>query len=290
MLSRLKWVNTLRRQDLSLLLLHVFGCSKLRLLAARARQKPMTRFLVLHDVPDSCTESFKRGLAFLKESANVLTIQDYLNGKVMCDRLNIVITFDDGYKGWLTNAVPALLETGLPATFFISSGFLDLSEQEQWRFFQTRLTGGSTFSGGLSNRDVREIASLGFTIGGHTTNHVNLGKVSDANLAAVEIRDDKRELEDITSREVKFFAFPYGVDANPNFALKPLLTTSGYEAAVTVMSGNNETRQDRLSLHREVLWLPMAMAVFKARVSGAYDMISLVKRMARFKQKPISEI
>ena len=38
---------------------------------------------------------------------------------------SVAVTFDDGYADNYTNALPILAEAGLPATFFIATGFLD---------------------------------------------------------------------------------------------------------------------------------------------------------------------
>lgn len=44
---------------------------------------------------------------------------------------SLVITFDDGYRDNFVNAMPALAEAGLPATFFIASGFTG-KQKEFW--------------------------------------------------------------------------------------------------------------------------------------------------------------
>ena len=72
-------------------------------------------------------EAFSRHLGLLKSSFNVLPLQDAvrlaraggLPPRAAC------ITFDDGYADNAVEALPILQRFGLPATFFVATGFLD---------------------------------------------------------------------------------------------------------------------------------------------------------------------
>jgi peptidoglycan/xylan/chitin deacetylase (PgdA/CDA1 family) len=66
------------------------------------------------------------------------------------------ITFDDGYADNFTRALPLLREQGLPATFFVATGFLD---------------GGRMWNDTISeairrcNEDVVDLSAIGLTPG-----------------------------------------------------------------------------------------------------------------------------
>ncbi len=72
-------------------------------------------------------EAFSRHLGLLKSSFNVLALHDAvrlarageLPPRAAC------ITFDDGYADNAVEALPILQRFGLPATFFVATGFLD---------------------------------------------------------------------------------------------------------------------------------------------------------------------
>jgi peptidoglycan/xylan/chitin deacetylase (PgdA/CDA1 family) len=53
----------------------------------------------------------------LKSNTNVINIHDFFDNQLSADKINTVITFDDGYKGWVTNALPLLKRLDLPAPF-----------------------------------------------------------------------------------------------------------------------------------------------------------------------------
>jgi peptidoglycan/xylan/chitin deacetylase (PgdA/CDA1 family) len=76
----------------------------------------------------------------------------------------VVITFDDGYESWITEAMPVLLQYNMPATGFINN---------------------PEIRDGFTWEDARELANAGWEIGWHTANHVPVD-----NLQRSEIEDD----------------------------------------------------------------------------------------------------
>jgi peptidoglycan/xylan/chitin deacetylase (PgdA/CDA1 family) len=78
--------------------------------------------------PDEMTAPrFRECLSWIREWFNVLPLGEAV---ASFDRRTLparamAITFDDGYRDNATVAMPILRELGLPATFFVSTGFLD---------------------------------------------------------------------------------------------------------------------------------------------------------------------
>lgn len=84
---------------------------------------------------------------------------------------------------------------------------------------------------------IRDLADNGVDIGGHTVTHPILEKLDDES-AAREIADCKRELEAITGRPVRLFAYPNG-KAGTDFTGRHLdmVRAAGYDAAFTTATG-----------------------------------------------------
>jgi peptidoglycan/xylan/chitin deacetylase (PgdA/CDA1 family) len=271
----------LSKQDLCLLAFYYLGFSGTRNLVLRFLGKSVARFVTFHDIPNGADSSFEAALRFLKENTNVISLDDYFARKLSCKRINVVITFDDGYKSWISKAVPALKEHGLPATFFVSSGFLSLSKEEEAEFIRSRLKTCRKTTGGLSAEDVRKIAQENFAIGGHTYNHVNLAEIQDRVELKREILLDKQRLESIIGKEIRYFAYPFGVHRNPNTDLIEVLKEAGYRGAVTTISGFNTAGSNSHLLCRELTGVPTPLCVLKARVRGTYDVVKILKNQAK---------
>ena len=188
--------------------------SLIRLVAPAAdlvyRERPRVRVIALHDVPERARDAFAAKMRRLARTHNVVSLADALDRTGLDEgRLNVALTFDDGFEEHATVVAPMLRELGLPATFFIPSGSLDLSQPEADRFAKSALRRSGSF-GFLRSEDVELIAAEpNFEIGGHTAHHVDVGRLGEDEVAS-EIVEDKAALENLTGRPVRFFAFPFG--------------------------------------------------------------------------------
>lgn len=80
---------------------------------------------LLPDEPDHAW--FARLIAMLARRYNVLSLAEAIDAAAQATlpRASLSITFDDGYADNYTEALPILREHGVPATFFIATGYLD---------------------------------------------------------------------------------------------------------------------------------------------------------------------
>jgi peptidoglycan/xylan/chitin deacetylase (PgdA/CDA1 family) len=176
--------------------------------------------------------------------------------------------------------VHILKELRLPAAFFVSSGFVGLSTEDEDEFMKSRLyikLGTEKTTGGLSFEDVRKIVEEGFTVGGHTVNHCNLTQLRAKDQVNFEISEDKRRLETITGKRIEYFSYPGGNYFNPVINLQDVLKEAGYIAAVTTVSGFNNVVSNPYMLRRELTGASMPAPVFRARVYGNYDPVRCIK-------------
>jgi peptidoglycan/xylan/chitin deacetylase (PgdA/CDA1 family) len=280
---------SISRQDYIALLFYYMGYSKVRNIIHCFQNKTVARFVAFHDILPETSSVFRKNLLFLQKNTNVISLEDFVLGKLCSKKINVVITFDDGYKSWISEAVPNLKKLGLPATFFISSGFIGLSKKDEEEFIKSKLfrkLGPRRMTGSLTYDDVRKIVKNGFTVGGHTLNHCDLEKLQDISRLRYEIAEDKIRIEKITGQKVDFFAYPSGAYKNSVIDITKILVEIGYKAAVTTVSGFNSAESNLYLLHRELTRASMDWRVFKARVYGNSDVSQILKNKMRLTLRP----
>lgn len=106
----------------------------------------------------------------------------------------------------------------------------------------------------LSREMIFNLAQNGIEIGGHTISHPILTKV-DNEQAKEEIREGKQQLEAITRKSVRFFAYPNGkpkVDFDHHHV--QMVKDAGYSAAFTTVIGPATASHDRFHLPRSRPW------------------------------------
>ena len=80
-------------------------------------------------------ENFEKQLQYLAKHCNVMTFDDLYNAINKDGKLpknSTIITFDDGYKDNFTVAYPILKKFDIPATIFLTTGFIDGIEFFWW--------------------------------------------------------------------------------------------------------------------------------------------------------------
>ncbi|UCG08961.1 MAG: polysaccharide deacetylase family protein, partial [Desulfobacterales bacterium] len=94
-------------------------------------------------------------------------ILEYFAGNFKLTQKPIVISFDDGFKDFYTEAFPILRQYGFPASMFLPTRFIG--------------NNGLTFNGKecLSWDIVRDLNGNGITFGSHTMNHLELYRMQE---------------------------------------------------------------------------------------------------------------
>ncbi len=277
---------SLRRQDLLCLSLYYLGFSRIRNLAFRCFRKPVARILAFHDVPDSLVTNFRVQIEVLKEEANIIGLDDLLAGKISWKKINVAITFDDGYRSWVDYVSPVLRDLGVTATFFVSSGLVIRRGKQETGFLRNDPKSRRQTGGCLSSVGLKKLVEDGFEIGGHTSNHVNLAEICDRNVLRSEIQKDKKKLETITGTTVKYFAYPFGFFRNAHIDLAQVLQEAGYRGAVTTVPGFNTLNTNRYLLHRDLVKASMPMPLFRARLRGNHDGVTWIRKLLRIQPGP----
>jgi peptidoglycan/xylan/chitin deacetylase (PgdA/CDA1 family) len=192
----------------------------------------------------------------------------YLEGAPLPPKA-VLITFDDGYRDNLENALPVLERYGYPAVVFVPIGYLDDGRPLPHEEPLLRL--------GVRNPTVRwaelaELEARGMRVESHGIAHRPLSELS-LDEALREIVLSKLRLEERLGREVEAFAYVKGslADYRPEHA--SLVEQAGYRLAFSTVSGANGPGTSRFRLRRYNIE-PYPPRTFELVLAGACDLIA----------------
>jgi peptidoglycan/xylan/chitin deacetylase (PgdA/CDA1 family) len=151
----------------------------------------------------------------------------------------LVVTFDDGYENFATQAMPILRRVGFTATVFLVGNQIGGTNEWDHR-------GGDVVEPLLSAQQIRECRDEGIEFGSHTLDHADLVAVSSAE-SRRQVFESKSRLEEIVGKPVYTFCYPYGRKTAETITM---VRDAGYRLACSVRGGYNTVETDRYSLNR----------------------------------------
>lgn len=192
------------------------------------------------------TKTFRRQIDWITKRFEVVSLAEAQRriASGFNTRPTVALTFDDGYADNCDGALPLLLRRRLPFTYFVTSGnVLDGTP------FPHDLAAGAPLRPNTPEQ-IRALATAGVDIGAHTRTHPDLGKIVDPEHLRDEIGGSKQDLEELTGRPVRHFAFPFGLPANLSAAAFAAARQAGFQAACSAYGAYNFPGEDSFHLQR----------------------------------------
>lgn len=225
--------------------------------------------------------NFEKQIRFYKKHFNFCYPEDFFAGK--CDKcINVLITFDDGYRDNYDIALPILKKHDAAAVFFITTNAVLKNDYllhdkiryliqkglitEKYNKIPTEMYKGSqnykiedvakvekTFNEKPPNKrlmmtpeEVKELSDNGFVIGNHTHSHLALSFFSKEE-QKVDILNADKNLSYITRKSIKHIAYPNGLN---NENTRRALVHCNYAYGYTINGGPNDENTDKFLLRR----------------------------------------
>jgi peptidoglycan/xylan/chitin deacetylase (PgdA/CDA1 family) len=218
---------------------------------------------------------FEQQMRYLHENGfQTLSPADvFANGEtsIRIVRKPVIITFDDGFRDFYTNAQPILAKYGFTAIVYLPTAYIQKTT--------------TSFKGldCLTWNEVRELSRAGVLFGSHTVTHPVLKEVAHDQLEA-ELRDSKATIENELGFAIDSFAYPYAYPQhNREFVqrLRSVLIDAGYQNGVSTIIGSIHGIADRFCLKR----LPANSwddpTFFAAKLDGDYDWLGNVQYLSK---------
>lgn len=248
------------------------------------RPDPTARRVVLcyHSVHPSAPyasaspDEFAAHLDWLAASCDVVPLDVLVRTPNTSGRVQVALTFDDGYADNHEYALPLLASRGLTATFFVTAGFLERDPA----VFDRLSTIWSTPHADLAPMawsQVRELHDAGMRIGSHTWSHPNLAAIPIGQ-RAVELRRSKDMLEERLDTTVEDVAYPFGkLRENVDGHTYRLASEAGYRRGFVSLPRGLHSR-DRVMAYPRFGVGPDTVSSLAAKVRGDIDWHATVHR------------
>jgi peptidoglycan/xylan/chitin deacetylase (PgdA/CDA1 family) len=212
--------------------------------------------------------AFDDQLAWLSDTQRVLTLDDAaieLSGGGRPVEPGVVVTFDDGTADWVDHVLPALERHRVPATFYVTTKFVDE---------------GLQFPGDgrpISWAGLAELASSDLvTIGSHTHRHVLLDRLAPAEVGP-ELDRSIELLRDRIGVDARHFAYPKAVAGSPEAEAE---VRARFKTAVLAGTRSNAAGADLHRLSRSPVQPADGIRWFRRKATGGLALEDDVRRAA----------
>ena len=213
------------------------------------------RFPYYHHVFEDEREGFTAHLRFMRNHGEFIGIDgaiDMLASEEPIDGRFFCISFDDGLRNCLTNALPILSALQAPAALFIATDYVGASPQTTPELCRRFFDGRPVMLDFLTWDDCREMVEAGMTLGSHTASHAHLIDCTREQVEQ-EMRRSKAAIEEQLGRTCDHFCCPNGqpgvdflVERDPALA-----EAAGYRSFLTTRRGSVHRRPSPYLLERD---------------------------------------
>ena len=238
--------------------------------------------LMYHEIADATATSsplavapdvFADQMAYLHDAGfNTLTAGELAaflaDGVGKLPERPVVLTFDDGYGDFYTEALPLMKQRGYTGTLFQTTGWVG-KEGEAKRM--------------LNWRELAELNEAGVEIGAHTVRHPQLDQLPEKELRD-ELYISKSVLEDKLGFAVPGLAYPFGYS---NRKVREIAREFGYTYAYAVDNALTTSAAQNFTFPRLTVRRTTTMDQFRRMVNGR-DTLAL--RQARILTKGFSVV
>ncbi len=181
---------------------------------------------------------------------------------------SVIITFDDGFRDFLLDALPVLSKHGFEAIVYLPAAEMGLCENWEGAHSPPRQL--------MSWHEVCRCRQAGISFGSHSMSHPDLTTLSDAQLEA-ELARSREVIEQRLETPIRHFAAPYGRAGKRERAA----IARHYETNVSTILGEATPRSDMFNLPRLEMFYYTDPARWERHLAGQGGAYLRSRRMLR---------
>lgn len=238
---------------------------------ARGPADRFVRCLYCHYVFDDQVAAFERLVLRLKSLGTFIdtnALLDMLAGRRPVDGRYLHLSFDDGFRNNVTNALPVLRRHAVPAIFFVPTALVGAG-WDRARDYCLNVTHYRAVIEMMTWDDVRAVLDAGYEVGSHTRTHARFSAIStERRHLEDEIAGSKHDLESRLGCRCRFISWPYGRVTDADASSVDFTREAGYDACFGAFRGSvrpGATDPYRIPRHHfEAQW-PLSHVEYFAR-------------------------
>lgn len=243
----------------------------------------VVKVLIYHNISGDKFALFRRQIQYLASAYQFLTplqFEEFVYGRYRISGINLLITFDDGFKSNRIVAEKILNPLGIKGIFFVPTEFIALQDTNKQNEFITQ----KIFDGDAHNpeilpdmqpltwEDLECLLAQGHIIGSHSRNHKRLSRIHSKEALYDEIVESGNILEKKLGVSINYFAYPFGdIDSVSQLAMK--IVKSRYKYCFSGVRGPNYFPVDTCAILRDTISLDDPLSYVRFIVEGGLDIV-----------------
>ncbi len=245
--------------------------------------KGAVRILLYHDIGIENMNQFESQISYLISRYNFMTpleFESVIDGKTSLSGINLVLTFDDGFKSNIEAAKHVLKKYNIKGFFFIPYNFMGLTDTYSQKIFvQNKICDNKTYLYKtvlnivpLLWDDIKILIDMGHTIGCHSANHTRLSSIKDNSDLYQEIIESANLIERKIGLNIDHFAYPFGDINSINSRAMEFIRTR-YKFCFSGIRGFNYTSTSSYAIKRDSMPLDAPLDYIHLIIEGGLDIM-----------------
>lgn len=214
------------------------------------------------------SDLFARQMEWIAGHARPISLVQAL-GTENEQRLEVAISFDDGYASVFEHARPVFASLGMTASLFVNTGLIGAGE----RVPSDPAVGHYPGEAFLLWRELDQLLDLGWVLGSHGETHLAHTHEPDA-VVRRELRGSKKKLEEITPGPCRYFSYTWG---RSTARLRALVAEAGYEWGFGGLHAPVRPGDDPYAIPRINIDRTYSFDDFKAILRGDWDYLRFIQ-------------